>query len=126
MPTKTVTCCEAGAQYLEELPNDQEPTKGYRHIRIDVYTGAGILNTRVKFCPFCGFEFKMPEAATRKLNTTEWYAEETRLKNEIKSLEGQLRELHFRCSHHDEAGADTRYGCGGGETMCPYCRTQCD
>lgn len=115
-------CCAFGAALLREYENDQDAVPGYLHIRVDV----GGLNARVKFCPFCGFEFRMPDTSEGKLNTLEWEVEEKRLKSAISTSESMLRALRFRCSHHNEAGEDVRYGCGGGETMCPACGTQCD
>ncbi len=60
-PTKLVNCCTEFGSYLEELPNDQEADPGYRHIRLEIITPSGSMrgNVRIRFCPWCGKEFKI-------------------------------------------------------------------
>lgn len=57
-----VKCCfdTKSTLFLYELLNDQDAVPGYRHIRMNIQShSAGIISTvRVKFCPFCGHEFK--------------------------------------------------------------------
>jgi hypothetical protein len=66
----SVECCDQGALYLKELPNDQKADPGWLHIRLDIrtppagddlFSPAGSLYARVRYCPFCGFAFRDPD-----------------------------------------------------------------
>jgi uncharacterized CHY-type Zn-finger protein len=56
-----VDCCEEGSRYMTECQNDQIVDPEYRHIRINIITPSGSVkeNTRIRFCPFCGTEYKI-------------------------------------------------------------------
>lgn len=58
--TKPVTCCGKGAEFLFELSNDLDADPGYRHVRMAISQEGRKFtpSVRVRFCPFCGFEFK--------------------------------------------------------------------
>ena len=56
-----VNCCfnTRSTIYLYEVANDQDAVPGYRYIRTDIQGIDGLIRTvRIKFCPFCGQEFK--------------------------------------------------------------------
>jgi hypothetical protein len=56
-----VDCCKEGNEYIVEYPNDQGADPGYRHIRLSIQTpnSRWIGNVRIRFCPFCGTEYKL-------------------------------------------------------------------
>lgn len=58
MKRNPVNCCELGAQFLNELPNDQQADPGWRHIRILTSNDGGTLSSRARFCPWCGTCFR--------------------------------------------------------------------
>jgi hypothetical protein len=57
MNDSPVSCCEAGAHHLKELPNDQQADPGWRHIRLHVQSNGFDWSTSARYCPWCGFAF---------------------------------------------------------------------
>lgn len=59
---KSVGCCEASKHLIIEMANDQDGDPGYRHIRMSITStdDSFLTSSRIRFCPFCGTEFKGP------------------------------------------------------------------